>query len=534
MNTDLVDIYLQRFNIAKTKAQEYKTHFEDIYSMFMPNRNLYDSGTKSIQSFNRELYDTTGVLAIRTFVSQIHLALTPIGTEWLKLEAGSLVSTELKDKVNRAAQEYTSLIFKFINESNFDLAINEAYYELAVGTGAIVVNEGDDENPLLFSAVSIPFYFPEEGPYGTIETVWREFTNFPYRNINRTWRKAKIPAVLVDAYTRDPNISVNLIEGTVWDEEKQKFHYCVIHVESKSIIFEEYSPSSAWIVFRGFKRANEIYGRGPCDDALPTMQTLNKMVEYSLRSAQMTVLPMYAAVNDGYINPSMITLEPNSIISCNPNASPSNPPLFPIQGSGDFRLEQEIVQDLRDQINRIFFTDPLGPINDPAKTATEIMIRNQYALESKIPFFGRLVFELLDKLVSRIVYILQKKGLLKSIKLDGKELSVKYQSPLVQSQNLSSANQIIKFAQALQSLVGPQLSLLAFDMADLITTLAQKMEIPLEVIKSSQEIQNVIAQIQKQQQDQAQAQQQQQNQLPSPPQGGLPQGQLQQPSMQQQ
>jgi hypothetical protein len=525
-----VDVYLDRFNRAKEKAALYRSLFEAIYRMFMPNRNFYDSAQRtSGQIYNKDLYDGTGVLAVRTFVSQVHLALTPIGTQWLTVQAGTQVTDDEKDTVNRFAQKYTDTIFQYLNESNFDMAINEAYYELAIGTGAIVINEGPDENPLIFSAVSIPLYYPEEGPFGTIETVWREFNKFPFRNILRTWKKATINPQLAQQAERDPNLEVDLIEGSVWDDEKNNFHYCVINPATKDVLFEEYSKSSPWIVFRGFKRANEIYGRGPCDDALPTMQSLNKMSEYELRSAQINALPIWAAVNDGYINPYVISLEPNSIIVCNPNASPSNPPLFPISGHTDVKFGQLVVQDLRDQINRIFFTDPLGPIDDPTKTATEINIRNQYALEAKIPFFGRLIFELLDKLTDRIIFILQKKGLLQPINIDGKQFSVKYKSPLVQQQNTATANNIVKFAQTLQSLVGPQLSLLAFDLPDLITDLASKMDIPLEVIKSSLEIQKVIANLQKQQQDQIDAQNAAaaQKQLPTPPQGGLPGGQLQ-------
>ena len=117
--------------------------------------------------------------------------------------------------------------------------------------------------------------------------------------------------------------------------------------------------------------------------------------------------------SDGVFNPWTVKLEPWSVIPMNPT-SIGQMPIAPIPMAGDPNFQQIEINSLRDQINKIFFTDPLGPIRGGSEqlTATEIMIRNQEQLEQKIPFIGRLQFELLDKLTERIVFILTKKGII--------------------------------------------------------------------------------------------------------------------------
>lgn len=514
---DKLEEHLRRFAFAKAQALQHKAHIEQIYAMFMPNRDDYDSKNQSPGGIhNIKLYDTTGVIAARTHIAQLHVGLTPIGKKWSQLEAGTDVPEVEKENANRLAQSATDVMFKYLEQSNFHLAMNEAYHDLTIGTGALVLNEGPDDNPFLFSAVPIPFFFPEEGPHGTIETVWREFLSIPFRNILRMWPGAKIPEVIAQAAKEDVDFKLDLIEGSVFDVETNLFEYVVIHEGTKEVFYKEITPSSQWIVFRGFKRANEVYGRGPADQALPTMQTLNQIFEDELRAAAFKSMPIFMGVSDGVFNPWTVVLQPNTIIPVSPGSTPQNPPLFPVPSSGDPKFSQIEVQDLRQQINKLFFTDPLGPVESPVKSATEMMIRNQESLEAKVPFIGRLQVELLEKLTQRMVYILRKKGLFPLVKVDGKELAVSYKTPLIESQNLAEANKIIQFTQTLQSIVGPEMSLMAFDLPDLITTLAEKMEVPLDVVKTNMEIQEAIAAMQEQAA-------QQQAQLPQAPTGGLQQ-----------
>lgn len=514
---------MRRYTHARTRGQEWENHFEDIYDYFMPNRNIAKMSAPG-EKHNIHVYDSTGILAVRSFVAQLHTGLVPPGLRWFDLDVGSDFPSNdpRKNAVKKALQIIADAIFKEISNSNFDLAINEAFYDLAVGTAALIVREGDNKNPLIFSAVPLLRFYPEEGPNGTIETVWRDFRKFPIRNIERTWPQAKISDELKLAMETDPNAKRDLIEGTVYEHKKKQWNYIVIENKTRTFIVDlklgSDSAASPWITFRGFKRADEIYGRGPADQALPTMQSLNQMAMDELKAATLRANPIFMGASDGIFNPFTIMLEPWSVIPVNPT-SMGQLPLAPVPMGGDPKYSEMKMQELREMIKKIFFTDPLGPIDPGANfTATEMLLRKQEQLEEKIPFVGRIQFELLDKLIQRVTYILKKKAIIPNIEIDGKEVTIRYKSPLIQTQGIQNVNRAVQLAQTAQSIFGPQLSVLGLNSDEWFEYLADNLGVDPKLIKSATELQQLSAQA-----TQAATQQ---PQLPAAPTGGLPQGQL--------
>jgi hypothetical protein len=305
----------RRYDDAKKRGMTWVNHFEDIYDYFMPNRNIARQSAVG-EKHNIHLYDSTGILAVRSFVAALHTGLTPPGLQWLELEPGSEIdeSEPGYEQLKKGLKETTDLIFKFVETSNFKLAINEAYYDLAVGTGALVINEGTTDNPLIFSAVPLLRIYPEEGISGDIETVWRDFRKFPVRLITRTWATAKLSQGLSTMLETDPNAEVDLIEGTVFEPKKKVWEYIVLEQRTNSIIVDQKLKSDPWIVFRAFKRADEVYGRGPADQALPTMASLNQVMADELKAGTLRSNPIFMGAGDGIFNPHTINLEPWSII----------------------------------------------------------------------------------------------------------------------------------------------------------------------------------------------------------------------------
>lgn len=519
-----IERLLRRYDDAKTRGLEWQNHFEDIYDYFMPNRNIAKQSSPG-EKHNIHLYDATGTLALRSFVAALHTGLTPPGLQWLELMPGTnLKDTDPEfDKVKEDLKEVTDTIFEFVEASNFKLAINETYYDLAVGTGALIVNEGPVEDPLLFSAVPLLRIYLEAGVRGDIETVWRDFRKFPVRNIKRTWPQATLNDALTTMLEQDPNAEVDLIDGTIFNSDKNKWDYIVLEQRTKSLIVDQTIDSSPWVIFRAFKRADEVYGRGPADQALPAMQSLNAIVEDELKAGTLRANPIFMGASDGIFNPHTIMLEPWSIIPINPT-SMGQLPLAPVPMGGDPRFAQAQAQEFREMINKIFFAEPLGPMDPNSNlTATEILLRNQEQLEQKIPFVGRLQFELLDKLTQRIVFILMKKGLIPNIVIDGKEVTLKYKSPLIQTQGLQNVNRAVQLAQTAQQIFGPQLSVMGLNSNEWFEYLATNLDVDPKLVKSTQELDELGEQA-------SNAAAQQPEQLPGAPTGGLPEGQAPQPA----
>jgi hypothetical protein len=313
----------------------WRNLWDDAYDMFIPNRNTINNRTVG-ETRNARVFDTTGVLAVNAFTSKMHSALTPPGMHWARLSPGSELTDEEAEQIAPALDKATEVFFNFLNQSNFELAVNESFFDLAIGTGALQIHEGDDDNPFNFAAVPLEQVAVEEGPFGKIETVWRRFEDVPFRNVKSMWPDAKIPLEVEQAVKGKPNAKLDFVEGTIFEPsnkpgKKDKYRYLVIEMGTKEIIVERVTESSVWVVYRWSKTPNEVFGRGPAMNALPSMLTLNKIAEFEMKAGQLAITPPWLGFRSGAFNPYTFQIMPNTIIPVDPIGAENQVPLRPLR-----------------------------------------------------------------------------------------------------------------------------------------------------------------------------------------------------------
>jgi Bacteriophage head to tail connecting protein len=186
-----------------------------------------------------------------------------------------------------------------------------------------------------------------------------------------------------------------------------------------------------FITFRWIKTAGEVYGRSPMMTALPDVRTANKVVELILKNASIAVTGIWLAEDDGVLNPANIKLIPGSII---PKAVGSEG-LKALEMPGRFDVSQLILDDLRARIRHTLLVDRLGPVQNTRMTATEVLERSSETSRLLAAVFGRLQSELLTPLVARGLSILARRGEIPDIRLDGRSVELRYQSPLARRQS---------------------------------------------------------------------------------------------------
>lgn len=512
-NFDRVQRLITRFNTARSRAERWNSLLQRCYQYAIPDRNLYNTQSEGA-SKNNQVYDTTAVDAVIAFTSKLQATLTPPFAKWATLEAGSDIPEQFKDEVDKQLEKATALIFKYIHRSNFDMVANESYFDLAIGTAAMTCSETDDDDiPFAFSAIPLEQLAPEEGPNGTIETVWRYHEGIQVDNILRLWPEGKLPGVLNDLYNDQDHCThkCNIIEGSVYNARTKLYEYVVIHPGSNEIIFEREDAVSPWIVYRWSRVGTEVYGRGPVVFALPSILSLNKMMEFELKSAAMAVSPPYMAYSDGLVNPYSITIQPGSVIPVN-RGQAGVWPIQPLPTNPNYQFGQLLASELRQQINNLFFTQPLGEIEGTPRTAYEMQLRQQALAEKIGPAFGRLQVEYLPKVIDRVVYILKKRGLFPDLNVDGKEVGVKYVSPLALAQTQSDVSAFQQFYGLLQNVVGPEMAIHGINETKLPMWLAAKTGAALELVKTEEQLEALKDILRQQQEAQQMAEQQAQQQ----------------------
>lgn len=497
-----IDELISRFDAAVARKQPWINHLRECYDMALPQRENFSMHAPG-QKKNVDIYDSTAVVGVQKFASRLQATLIPPWRQWSKLVAGSEV--EDKEEAQEYLDEATEVLFDHINHSNFATQAHEALLDLSISTGALMLEEAEKggESLLHFTAVPLADLYPEEGPKGSIETVWRDH-KVPARHVDRLWPGAELSSESKKKVIENPDQKIDLIEGTVFEPKKNVYYQCVIERKAKKLVFTRFYEVSPWIVFREMVVPGELLGRGRVMQILPAIKTVNKVSEFALRNAALAIAGVYTAQDDGVINPYNITLEPGTIIPVGSNDH-TNPTLRPLDRAGDFNVSDLVISDLRDSINKVLFAEPYGTMDSPTKTATEMSMRGQELMMDAGSAFSRLQTEFVEKIIKRAVYILKKNGKIADFEVDGRQVTIKHTSPLARAQDQEDLIAIQQFMEISGSL-GPEIFGLGTKVEDLPAWIGKKLGIDQKLLRTEEErndLQQKAAEAMKQQEQEA-------------------------------
>ena len=491
---------LKRIEKAKENKLKREGELREAYQYCLPIRDTIRNKSDVIEK--GIIYDPTAKIAIEKYATKLQNLLTPAWESWLKLQPGVDIPKEEAAKFQEMLDEVSEVVFSHIHHSNFYSAEHEAFLDLGISTGAMIVERNTRKNePTLLNHRSIPIneLIPETCSRGTIDTVWREFEP-KINEITSIWKGAKVPEELATKGEQNDHAKTTVYEGVLYNEDKSDYTYYVIEKSTNTIMYEEQMDTSPFIVFRESVRPGEVLGHGRALRVLEDIKTLNKLAENSLRADGFNTLPLFTAVDDGAFNPYNVVLQPGSIIpvSSNDNANPS---LRPLPLSGNFQYAEARVEKLQARVNEIFLANPFGSIEQtPVRSATEIAAREADLFQSTAAAFGRLQTEFLEKYMKRVVDILNKEGKLPPFTLDGREVSIKFTSPFSKMQGSESVKNIMTWLGYVVPL-GEQIIGMSVNLDKIPSNLAKNMGIDKELYKDATEIET-----EKQQMAQAAAQ----------------------------
>ena len=481
---------IKRHDMAMRKKDDFRDLYEDAYEFALPQRNLYDGywegkvgGSKKM---NR-VFDSTAISSTQRFANRIQSGIFPPQRKWCRLEPGPDIPDERRAEAQAALDVYTEKFFATMKQSNFDIAMGEFLLDLAVGTAVMMVQPGDDVNPINF--IPVPQYLVsfEEGANGQVDNVYRRM-RIKVEAVSRQWPDAKIEdgSQLARLIQDKPTEDVELIEATVFDAKRGDYCYHVIYKESKQEIVYRRMKVSPWVVSRYMKVAGEIYGRGPLITALPDIKTLNKTLELLLKNASLAIAGVYTAADDGVLNPATVKIVPGAIIPVARNGGPQGESLRPLLRAGDFNVSQIVINDLRQNIKRVLLDESLPPDNMSARSATEVVERMKELSQNLGSAFGRLINETMVPLVTKILQVMDDRGIIElPLRVNGLEVRVAPVAPLAMAQSMEEVNNMLQFAQIAQT-AGPQ-GQMAIKFDEMLDLIAEKLGIPQRVRTTKEE-----------------------------------------------
>jgi hypothetical protein len=479
---------LKRHEKALIKKEEFRNLYEECYEFALPQRNLYDGHFDGKSTGNKKMnriFDSTANHSTQRFANRMQSGIFPPQRNWCRLEPGTDIPEERKGEAQAALDVYSEKMFAALKQSNFDVAIGEFLLDLCVGTAVMMVQPGDDINPINF--IPVPQYLVsfEEGANGKVDNVYRRI-RMKGEAIQAQWPEAEIPKELQDKIDQKPTDDVELVEAVLYDYKRGDYCYHVIHKQSKAELVYRRMEYSPWIVSRYAKVAGEIYGRGPLVTALPDIKSLNKAVELTFKNASINMAGVYTAADDGVLNPNTVQIKPGAVIPVARNGGPQGESLRPLPRSGNFDLSQLIFNDLRANIKRILLDESLPPDNMSARSATEVVERMKELAQNLGSAFGRLINETMVPLVTKVLAVMDQKGIINMpLKVNGLEIKISAVAPLAQAQSMEEVDKVLQYAQIVQA-AGPQAQM-SLKVEEMMEFIAEKLGIPQRLLTTKVE-----------------------------------------------
>ena len=481
------DEILRRAEKAQRDKDLFESLYTDAYEFALPQRQLYgyyDGNSKGAKKMSR-VFDATAINSTQRFANRLQSGIFPPQRKWCRLEPGSDVPPEQKDQAQAIFDVYMEKMFTVIKQSNFDIAIGEFLLDMAVGTACMMIQPGDDVSPINFIPVPMFLVSYEEGANGQVDKIYRRM-RMKAEAIQQQWKDAVFSDHLQQMVDSKPTDDVDLMEATIYDAERGDWCYHVIEVKTKEEIVYRRMLSSPWVISRYSKVAGEVYGRGPLLTAMPDIKTLNKTLELLLKNASLAVAGVYTAADDGVLNPQTVRIVPGAVIPVARNGGPQGASLTPLPRAGDFNVSQIVINDLRANIKRTLLDESLPPDNMSARSATEVVERMKELAQNLGSAFGRLINETMIPMVSRILQVMDERGLINMpLKVNGLEIKVSPVAPLAMAQNMEEINNIMQFMQ-ITATMGNE-GALAVKTGELIDYIGDKLGIPSAVRNTAAE-----------------------------------------------
>lgn len=283
------------------------------------------------------------------------------------------------------------------------------------------------------------------------------------------------------------------------------FASTTIEAQSKHIIKDSGYESFPCVVGRFRKLPNSHYGSGMASLVLPDAISCNQIMKLSLQTAELNLGGLWVA-NHEVINPHTLRIKPNAIIMANQVDSIKRLDT----GSSTVGLGLDFVVHLQNKIRKALLSDQLTSPSQSPLSATEVQARVSLYRQQLGSIFGRLNAELATGILNRTWDIAMRSGVLPPAPeelMQANSISFTFTNGMSAAAKLEHVtavqNLMLNVAQMVQ--VDPTV-MDNINLDHAVQVCGDGLGVPLDVLRTEEE----VAQLRQAKQEQQQAMQQQQ------------------------
>jgi hypothetical protein len=481
-STDEFKQLKQRSMNAWGKRDTWTKVMQDAYDYVAPFRMSTRLYEKAPSNKTERIFDNTGPMSLVRSAGRLQQDLFPPGERWFELEPGPGVQAAGgdPDQVRQELQQLTSVLWPVFQTGEWDMALIEMLFDLLISTGFMMIIEGDQNKPVRFIAASMDEMAVDLGPFANIDGVfWKR--KWPRQAIMKTWPRGQFDEEMRKAADSNPEEPTMLYQDTVSVEGGFKLY--VYTENAQQPISTSFSLTKPWIHPRYFRLPGEAYGFGPGLLTLPTIKTLNKAEELTLKAAALAMSGVFTRIDDGVFNPDTARIQPGAFWTVERNGGVMGPSIQRLDVPGNMNVSNLILQDLRLQVRSGMYDEPAAPEQGQPPSATEVIGRLVRLAQDHAGAYGRLVSEIIMPTVPRVIEVLHNAGVIKSkIKIDQLLVGIKVTSPLAQAFNAARIQPRLDFMQLVGQIAGPQMLQQLMPLPVVFANIAHDMGLPANEI----------------------------------------------------
>ena len=254
-----LETMLARYKRAESIKELWRPTFEECFEYALPARESFYPTTAG-QTKTDKIFDETAVVGVQEFASRLQAGIVPNFARWAELVSGSEIPLDQRKETDEMLDQVTNYVFEVLQNSNFSQEVHESFLDLAVGTGALLIEEGDAVRPIRFTAVPLSRLCLDTGPNDTVDTIYRK-RKIKASNIKLIYPKAVLPQEVDRQLDNGNDLFLDIIEcvSRNYTTPNVEQYDCTIFGTNPQHIYEQKvlqgEGSNPYVVFRWSKAA---------------------------------------------------------------------------------------------------------------------------------------------------------------------------------------------------------------------------------------------------------------------------------------
>lgn len=450
--TDLAEFKALRARAKRawTDRDAWQRVYDDAYDYAIPMRRPPKYGDKGPKTADR-VFDNTAMTSALRFAGQLQQDLFPPGQTFFTLKPGPFAKQALEGKdlleLQQKLEEIAGIVRAMVQTAEWDQATHEMCIDLAVGTGIILMLEGDAARPLRFVCVPNDEAALELDGFNAVSALhWK--TRMTRRALKDAFPQGRYPQAFHDAYAAAGGPEGELDVHQSFVQEGKRWLMRVWIENSEGFIETGTFRTKPFLSPRYCRVPGEAYGRGPILFALPTIKTLNKAQELTLKSAAIGMLGIWGYRPGGAFNPDTARLAPGAFWPVGSTGGVLGAEVSRLDTPMRIDLANLILQDGRAQIQQALHDNRLPQTGATPKSASEILEHAKQAKQNYVGAFSRLINETVPDVVRRAIDVGFRMNLIDyQVDVDEFLVAIDVLSPIAAAMRIDHLSPIIKFLE---------------------------------------------------------------------------------------